>query len=239
MLAIDLLKCTNSLQLFWCLTPHVFPLYPHCGRANHPALREFRSGAFQLNPPFVDDLVIPMVQKRLNRGGEEMCTAGIWMYLFVIWGFSGINIKCYFLAISCYLLYLYWDRERFFLGISRAGALGHVVHFVMLWAARAVALDTNGCHTYGDPFETSYQWKSLPYGHHLKSGLGHMRIFPDFVWFLFGSSLRRLTLWPAYRHGPPRLEDCLVAAEAAKSALTFVVVVCASRLQLVGKTCTL
>ena len=51
MLAIDLMKCTNSFQLFWCLTPHIFPLYPHCGRANHPALREFRSGAFQLNPP--------------------------------------------------------------------------------------------------------------------------------------------------------------------------------------------
>ena len=77
MLAIDLMKCTNSFQLFWCLTTHISPLYPHCGRANHPALREFRSGAFQLNPPFVDDLVIPMVQKRLNRGGEEMCTAGI------------------------------------------------------------------------------------------------------------------------------------------------------------------
>jgi hypothetical protein len=151
MLAIDLMKCTNSFQLFWCLTPHIFPLYPHCGRANHPALREFRSGAFQLNPPFVDDLVIPMVQKRLNRGGEEMCTAGIWMYLLVIWGFSGINITCYYsgnIMLSAIFILRPWEV---FFSISRAGALGHVVHFVMLWAARAVALDTNGCHTYGDP----------------------------------------------------------------------------------------
>ena len=151
MLAIDLMKCTNSFQLFWCLTPHIFPLYPHCGRANHPALREFRSGAFQLNPHSWMTWWFPWCR---SASTEEVRRCVQLVFECICWSFEDSQasiLRVIILAISCYLLYLWWDRERFFFSISRAGALGHVVHFVMLWAARAVALDTNGCPTYGDP----------------------------------------------------------------------------------------